>query len=78
MSKREPGTHHVVPNSNGGWDVHRGGAERAAGHFDRKPDAIDRCREVSRNAGTEFAIYNKDGWIAQSDSDGHDPRKIES
>ena len=22
------GTHHVVPNPNGGWDVRRGGAER--------------------------------------------------
>ena len=29
MTKRNPGTHHVVPSSNGGWDVRRGGADRA-------------------------------------------------
>ena len=30
-NKREPGTHHVVPNPKGGWDVRRGGADRSAG-----------------------------------------------
>ena len=28
-------SHHVVPNPDGGWDVKKGGAERASGHFDR-------------------------------------------
>ena len=37
---KKPGTHHVVPNSGGGWDVRRGGAERASGHFDTKRDAV--------------------------------------
>jgi hypothetical protein len=73
---KEPGTHHVVPNSGGGWDVRRGGAERASGHFDTKRDAVDRGREISRIAGTEFKIHNQDGRIAQSDSHGNDPRKI--
>lgn len=75
-SKREPGTHHVVPNPKGGWDVRRGDAERAAGHFDTKREAIDRGREISQNAGTEFKIHNKDGQIGQSDSHGNDPRNI--
>jgi len=70
------GTHHVVPNPNGGWDVRRGGAERASGHFDTKREAIDRGREMSRNAGTEFKIHNRDGCISQSDSHGNDPRNI--
>ena len=70
------GTHHVVPNPNGGWDVRRGGAERASGHFDTKREAIDRGREISRNAGTEFKIHNQDGRIGQSDSHGHAPRNI--
>ena len=35
MSKG-PKTHHVVPNSGGGWDVKRGGADRSSGHFDTK------------------------------------------
>lgn len=70
------GTHHVVPNSGGSWDVRRGGAARASGHFDTKRDAVDRGREISCNAGTEFKIHNQDGRIAQSDSHGNDPRKI--
>jgi len=39
-------------------------------------EAIDRGREISRNAGTEFKIHNRDGRIAQSDSHGNDPRNI--
>ena len=66
-------THHVVPNPNGGWDVKRGGAERASGHFDRKQDAVDSAREISRNQGTELKIHNQDGRISQSDSHGNDP-----
>lgn len=73
MSKKGPDTHHVVPNSDGGWDVKRGGAERSSGHFDRKADAVDRGREISRSQGTEFRIHNKDGKIAKSDSHGNDP-----
>ena len=70
------GTHHVVPNSGGGWDVRRGGAERASGHFETKQEAIDRGREISRNARTEFKIHNRDGRISQSDSHGNDPPGI--
>lgn len=67
------GTTHVVPNSGGGWDVKRGGASRSSGHFETKQDAVDRGRQISRNAGSEFKIHNKDGRIAQSDSHGKDP-----
>ncbi|MBF0181924.1 MAG: DUF2188 domain-containing protein [Magnetococcales bacterium] len=73
---RGPETHHVVHNPNGGWDVIRGGAERASGHFDTKQDAIERGRELSRNQGTELRIHNLDGQIGGSDSHGHDPRNI--
>lgn len=73
MARKAVSTHHVVPNRDGGWDVRRGGAERASGHFDRKQDAIGRGREISRNAGTELKIHNRDGKIGQSDSHGNDP-----
>lgn len=73
MGKKGPDTHHVVPNSNGGWDVKRGGAERSSGHYDTKQQAINAGREISRNQKTEFRIHNKDGKIASSDSHGHDP-----
>lgn len=68
-----PDTHHVVPNPDGGWDVKRGGGQRASSHHDNKRDAIDQGREVSRNQGTEFRIHNRDGRIASSDSHGNDP-----
>ena len=74
MSRRGPDTHHVVPNrEQGGWDVRRGGAERAAGHYDSKQGAIDAGREISRNQKTELRIHNRDGKISESDSHGHDP-----
>lgn len=71
--KRGPDTHHVVPSPGGGWDVKRGGAERASGHFETKREAISQGREVSRSQGTELRIHNRDGRIAQSDSHGRDP-----
>jgi hypothetical protein len=71
MAKRN--THHVVPNSKGGWDVKKGGAQRASGHFDTKKEAEAAGREISRNQGTEFVIHGKDGVIRRSDSHGHDP-----
>lgn len=72
-TKRGPDTHHVVPSPKGGWDVKRGGAERASGHFETKQAAIDQGRQISRSQGTELRIHNRDGRIAQSDSHGHDP-----
>jgi len=71
MSKK--GSHHVVHNTKGGWDVKKGGSSRASGHFDRKQDAVDAGRDISRNQGTEFYIHGKDGKIQQKDSHGNDP-----
>jgi len=73
---KKSGTHHVVPNPEGGWNVRRGGAARASGHFHTKKEAIQRAREISRNAETELKIHNLDGRVAESDSHGNDPRNI--
>lgn len=73
MPKKPSDTHHVVHNQEGGWDVRRGGSSRSSGHFDTKQEAVDRGREISRNADTELKIHNRDGQIGQSDSHGHDP-----
>lgn len=67
-----PPTHHVVPRQDG-WAVERGGASRASGLFDTKASAVERAREISRNAHTELRIHNRDGRIASSDSHGNDP-----
>jgi hypothetical protein len=73
MTKKGPDTHHVVHNPDGGWDVKRGGGERASSHHETKQAAIEQAREVSRNQGTEMRIHNLDGRIGSSDSHGHDP-----
>ena len=71
--RKGPETHHVVPNPDGGWNVKRGGGDRASTHHDTKQDAINRGREISRNQGTELRIHNRDGRISGSDSHGGDP-----
>ena len=66
-------THHVVPNPNGGWDVKKGGAQRASGHYNTKKQAVDAGRKISQNQKTEFVIHGLDGKIQDADSHGHDP-----
>jgi hypothetical protein len=65
-------SHHVVP-SNGGWNVKKGGAEKASKHFEKKEDAIKYGRDVSTNSGSELYIHKKDGTIQRKDSYGNDP-----
>lgn len=64
---------HVVPDGEGGWQIKRPGAERSSGNFDRKNDAVDRARDISRNQDGELVIHNRDGKIARKDSHGNDP-----
>ncbi|MFA5603129.1 MAG: DUF2188 domain-containing protein [Bacilli bacterium] len=70
---KKAGSHHVVPNADGGWDVKKDGATRSSGHFDKKQDAVDAGRKISQNQGTEFVIHGKDGKIQRKDSHGNDP-----
>ncbi|WP_257293948.1 DUF2188 domain-containing protein [Endozoicomonas sp. YOMI1] len=64
---------HVVPNSDGGWDIKQSGGQRSSGHFERKQDAVSRAREISQNQKSELVIHNKDGKISSKDSHGNDP-----
>lgn len=73
MPKNGPDTHHIVPSAGGGWDVKRGGSDRASSHHDTKQSAIESGRALSQRQGTEFRIHNRDGRIASSDSHGNDP-----
>ena len=70
MQRKE---HHVVPNPGGGWNVKKGGSQRASAHRPTKEQAIDRARQISRNQNSELVIHNKDGRISIADSHGHDP-----
>lgn len=74
MSK--PSNRHVVPNSDGGWDVTAPGAQRASSHEDTQANAIDRAREIVHNlGGGEVVIHGRDGQIRDSDTvaPGNDP-----
>ncbi|MPN49802.1 hypothetical protein SDC9_197424 [bioreactor metagenome] len=66
-------THHVVHKSSGGWDVKRGGSQRASVHVDTKAEAEKIGRDISRNQKTEFVVHGLDGRIQCSDSHGNDP-----
>jgi hypothetical protein len=65
--------HHVVPNSGGGWDVKRDGAEKASAHAETKVEAIKIGRIISQNQETELIIHGEDGKIQRADSHGNDP-----
>lgn len=69
--KRE--SHHVVHNTNGGWDVKRCGSTRISVHTNTKADAIKEGRRISQNQKTELVIHGMNGRIQKSDSHSHDP-----
>ncbi len=45
MPKKE---HHVVHNPDGGWDIKKNKGERSIIHFDKKQDAVNRAKEISK------------------------------
>lgn len=71
MTKKND-SHHVVPNSKGGWDVKRSGSSKASVHTETKKEAVEIGRNISINQETEFVIHGKDGKIQQKDSHGND------
>lgn len=71
MAKQD--THHVVPNPDGGWNVKRGGGQKASHHTGTKAEAEKIARGISKNQGTELIIHGKDGKIQRKDSHGNDP-----
>lgn len=66
-------SHHVTPGKSGGWNVKKGGGEKAIKHFETKKEAVDYGRGVSKNQQSELVIHGKGGQIQRSDSHGSDP-----
>jgi uncharacterized protein YdaT len=67
---------HVVPVGEGGRDIKAPNAKRSSGHTDTQADAINRAREIVRNAGGgEVVIHGQDGKIRDKDTvpPGNDP-----
>lgn len=71
---------HVVPNSDGGWDIKKPGAERASAHERTQAEAEKRAKEIVRNeGGGEVVIHDRKGRIRDKDTvapgrDQHPPR----
>jgi uncharacterized protein YegP (UPF0339 family) len=75
QSGRVPLVRHVVPNSDGGWDVQAPGAARASAHAATQGEAVRRAREIIGNSGGgELVVHNRDGRIPVRDTIGRDPR----
>jgi hypothetical protein len=66
-------TQHVVPAPDGGWNVRKGGSDRASKHFENKQDAEHWARQVSKNQASELIIHKRDGTIQTKQSYGNDP-----
>lgn len=62
-----------VSPSEGDWKVHSAGAERAAGIFDTKSEAVERARAMAKNQHAELFVQKRDGTIEWRDSEGNDP-----
>jgi hypothetical protein len=61
-----------VSPSDDGWKVHSAGANRAAGIFETKAEALDRGREIAINKDAELLVQNFDGTIGMRNSYGKD------
>lgn len=69
----------VSPDGQGGWNVKSQGAKRATTNFEDKADAVDRGRQVAKNAPLgQLIIQKKSGEIQTEYTYGNDPRKYPS
>ena len=55
---KKPGSHHVVLNADGGWDVKKDGAARSSGHFGKKRVAVDAGRKISQSQEPRHRILH--------------------
>ena len=62
---------HVVPNSNGGWDVKSGGSKIS--HHQTQKSAINLAKSIAKSDRTEVVTHGRDGKIRAKDSYGNDP-----
>ena len=74
MSKREK--IHIVPRENGDWAVKREGAGKASSVHNEKQEAIERGKELAKDAPLgQIIIHKRDGTIQTEHTYGEDPEK---
>ncbi|AOS61158.1 DUF2188 domain-containing protein [Actinoalloteichus hymeniacidonis] len=73
--RRNEKDRHVVPNSNGGWNVEKPHASRASSHHQTQNQAIGQARQTTARTGGETVIHGADGRIRGKDTSrrGNDP-----
>lgn len=65
---------YVNPDGEGGWNVKSRGAEKAAGNYENKSDAIERAKEIAKNAPLGQVVVKKtNGKIQTEYTYGKDP-----
>jgi hypothetical protein len=61
----------VSPNEEG-WKVKSAGADRAAGIFTTKTEAVEKAREIAINKQAELMVQDRHGQIDWRNSYGND------
>jgi len=74
---KKPNIHTTHNNQDNKWRNISEGASRAIKLYGTKTEAQADGREIARERGVEHLIHNENGQIAQRNSYGHDPRKIQ-
>nr|WP_190289002.1 DUF2188 domain-containing protein [Lactococcus sp. S-13] len=64
---------HVVPDSNGGWNVKGAGNSKATANFRTQAEAINKAIQISQNQNSEMFIHGRNGRIRERNSYGNDP-----
>lgn len=64
----------VSPDGDGGWNVKTQGKSKAAANFEDKTDAIDKAKDIAKNASLgQVIIQKRDGTIQTEHTYGKDP-----
>ena len=67
----------VSPDGHGGWNAKTQGAQRAVGNYEDKADALDKAKEVAKNASLgQVIVQGRNGKIQTEYTYGKDPRNI--
>jgi len=72
MPKRK--TYHVIPRTDGGWNVKEENASRASSSHATKAEAIARAKELAKKQALgQVIIHKQDGTIQTEHTYGKDP-----
>ena len=64
---------YTVSKDGNDWKLTRNHSERASGTFDTQAEAIQRGKDLAREAAVDLTIMGRDGKIRSKDSYGNDP-----